>query len=100
MDPNQGYPQQPYTPYSPSGYPEQPPSYGQQPSYGPPPSFAQQPAYGQPPAPPSPPARYPGDPNAYGIQAPMAQETGRLPLASLNCAILAPPVGSRLVLIV
>jgi Domain of unknown function (DUF4190) len=93
MDPNQGYPQQPYTPYSPSGYPEQPPSYGQQPSYGQPPSYAQQPVYGQPPAPPSPPAGYPGYPNAYGMQAPMAQETSGMAIASLICAFLIAPVG-------
>jgi uncharacterized protein DUF4190 len=93
MDPNQGYPQQPYTPYSPSGYPEQPPSYGQQPSYGQPPSYAQQPAYGQPPAPPSPAAGYPGYPNAYGMPAPMAQETSGMAIASLICAFLVAPVG-------
>ena len=93
MDPNQGYPQQPYTPYSPPGYPEQPPSYGQQPSYGQPPSYAQQPVYGQPPAPPSPPAGYPGYPNAYGMQAPMAQETSGMAIASLICAFLIAPVG-------
>src|SRR5215813_3487064 len=84
MDPNQGYPQQPYTPYTPqSGYPEQ-----QQPTYGQPP--AGYPSYGQPQAPQP---GYPGYPNAYAAPGPMAQETSGLAIASLICAFLIPLVG-------
>lgn len=87
MDPNSGYPQQPYAPpytQPPTGYPEQ-----QQQPYQP---------YGQPPAgypgyPQQPPAGYPGYPNAYAAPAPMPQETSGMAIASLICSFFVPLVG-------